>query len=72
MTCKCGNIYLILKLKLIPTSKPAPYPKYVPMVGLYCDAGHWIKWQKQTQNIIDAINETLELGFQVAGAQNLE
>lgn len=58
---KCGNMYFMYKLKLISTGKTAPYPKYIPMIGLYCDAGCWIKWEKQTPELIEKINKYLGL-----------
>lgn len=61
-TCqKCKSKYSLLLLKLIPSGKPFPYPKYIPMVKQTCaNCGVYIKFIEQTPEMINLINEQLE------------
>lgn len=62
ITCrKCGSKYTLLKLRLISSGKPYPYPKYIPMIKQVCaNCGVYIKFVEQTPKMIDLINEQLE------------
>lgn len=45
-------------IKLIPTGRPAPYPKYVPQVKVQCTrCGKYIKFASQTDALVKAIND---------------
>lgn len=58
---KCGSKYGLLTLKLVPSGKPSPYPKYIPRVKQSCaSCKAYIKFVEQTPEIIDIINEQLE------------
>lgn len=57
----CESSKKAYTLKLIPSGKLFPYPKFIPQIKESCfDCGRFIKFAKQTKELIDEINELLE------------
>lgn len=58
---QCDSKYGLLTLKLVPSGKSLPYPKYIPRIKQTCaSCGAYIKFVKQTPEMIDLINKQLE------------
>ena len=50
-----------LKIKIIPTGRPAPYPKWIPSIKVTCnDCNTFVKFAKQEDSLIDAFNNKLD------------
>ncbi len=55
---ECGNNKTSYNLKLIPTGKPIPYPKYIPQIKESCsNCGRYRRFTPQAQNIILRFND---------------
>lgn len=55
---RCGSMYVIYKMKIIPTGRSYHYPKFIPSVKEICgDCKQFRKFAKQENWLIDRVNE---------------
>ncbi len=58
----CESKSLVFSLKIIPTSKPFPFPKFAPQFTVHCGGcNRWLKFSPQTNELITKINQKLEV-----------
>ena len=58
----CESKSLVFSLKIIPTSKPFPFPRFSPQVTAKCGGcNKWLKFWPQTEELIVKINQKLEV-----------
>lgn len=57
----CGSLKRGFNLKIIPTGKPLPYPKYIPQIKENClDCMKYIRFSPQTPELVAAFNKKFE------------